>query len=249
LILTEGVIRPISDKKSGIRHKIVQRGLAKSVVKFFLHIPAVTTQKTPLRSPNYQHVQLNQPSKMKFLLGFLVAGAVLVSPVLAQVPVGPNSIKLGKVSVSAPTTPEFQVTGGQNKRYQLGKWLEFEIPYDTVPDEIDELTFRFTAAVEGRLLVGEVTYVNIAKGKDHYAVMYLSPKAINKLTGGKPLSSAGVENVWVTVERQGQVLGKEQLKPGNPRNLPQLTGLILNKNQTPFGPLYYDRYEEIKPTR
>ena len=167
-------------------------------------------------------------------------------PAFAQVPIGPNSIKVGKVLVSAPTTPEFQVTGGQNKRYQLGKWLEFEVSYDTIPEIIDELTFRFTALVEGKLLVGDVTYQAISKGKDHYAVMYISPKGIAGLTQGKALSGAAVENVWVTIERQGQILGKESFKPGEPKNQQKITGLILNKNQTPFAPLYYDRYEEIK---
>jgi hypothetical protein len=209
---------------------------------------AVTTQKTPLLSPNYQLVQLNQPSKMKFISGFLVAAAVLVVPAFAQVPVTPASIKLGKVAVSAPSTPEYQITGGQNKRYTLGKWLEFEVNYDTIPELIDELTFRFTASVEGKLLVGDVTYQAISKGKDHYAVMYISPKGIAGLTQGKPLSGAAVENVWVTVERQGLVLGKESFKPGVAKNQQQITGLILNKNQTPFAPLYYDRYEEIKST-
>ena len=41
----------------------MQPGLAKWGAKFFLHMEAVTTQKTPLLSPNYQLVQLNQPSK------------------------------------------------------------------------------------------------------------------------------------------------------------------------------------------
>jgi hypothetical protein len=184
---------------------------------------------------------------MKFISGFLVAVAALVVPAFSQgVPVGPNSIKVGKVMVSAPTTPEYQVTGGQNKRYTLGKWLEFEVQYDTIPELIDELTFRFTASVEGKLLVGDVTYQAISKGKDHYAVMYISPKGIAGLTQGKPLTGAAVDNVWVSVERQGQVLGKESMKPGVPKNQQQITGLILNKNQTPFAPLYYDRYEEIK---
>jgi hypothetical protein len=124
--------------------------------------------------------------------------------------------------------------------------LEFEVGYDTIPDLIDELTFRFTAAVEGKLLVGDVTYQAISKGKDHYAVMYISPKGIAGLTGGKPLTSAAVENVWVQIERQGQVLAKASLKPTPAKNQQQITGLILNKNQTPFAPLYYDRYEEIK---
>ena len=29
-------------------------------------------------------------------------------------------------------------------------------------------------------------------------------------------------------------------------NLPQVTGMVLNKTQTPFAPLYWDRYEAIK---
>jgi hypothetical protein len=184
---------------------------------------------------------------MKTLSLFVVGLAALTFSANAQVPVGPGSIKLGKVEVSAPSTPEYQVTGGQNKRYKLGKWIEIEIPYDTVPEEIDELTFKFTALIEGKLLDGEVSYVNIAKGKDHYAVMYVSPKAIDKLTGGKVLSPASISNVWVEVNKQGQVLGKESYKAGNPPNAKHETGMLLNKNQTPFAPLYYDRYEEIRP--
>jgi hypothetical protein len=184
------------------------------------------------------------------LLSLLLGGLMAVSvAAYAQVPVGPGSIKLGKIEVSAPSTPEFQVTGGQNKRYTLGKWLEFEVAYETVPDEIDELTFRYTALIAGKLLDGEVTYVNIGKGRNKYAVMYLSPKSIEKLTGGKPLTSAGVENVWVEVNRQGQVLARESLRNTPQPNLPRVSGMLLNKNQTPFAPLYYDRYEEIKLAR
>jgi hypothetical protein len=28
--------------------------------------------------------------------------------------------------------------------------------------------------------------------------------------------------------------------------IPALSGLVLNKNETPFAPLYWDRYEQIK---
>jgi len=28
--------------------------------------------------------------------------------------------------------------------------------------------------------------------------------------------------------------------------LPQISGFVLNKNETPFAPLYWDRYEQIK---
>jgi len=186
---------------------------------------------------------------MKTITFALLSLAALASSAFAQAPVGPTSIKLGKVEISAPSTPEYNITGGQNKRYKLGKWLEFEIAFDTVPEEIDELTFKFSALIENKLLDGEVTYVNIAKGKDHYAVVYVSPKSIEKLTGGKPLAPASIGNVWVEVTRQGQVLGRASFKPGTAPNLPHVAGMVQSKEKTPFAPLFYDRYEEIKSTR
>jgi hypothetical protein len=182
------------------------------------------------------------------ILSLLVAGfAALSLSANAQVPVSSNSIKLGRVEISAPSTPEYQITGGQNKRYKLGKWIEIEIKFETVPEEIDELTFKFTALIENKLLDGDVSYVNINKGAEHYAVMYISPKSIEKLTGGKPLTGAGIGNVWIEVTKQGQVLGKEAYKNSAQPNVTHVTGMLLNKNQTPFAPLFYDRYEEIKP--
>jgi len=167
----------------------------------------------------------------------------------AQSLVGPGSVKLGKVTVEAPTSPEYQVTGGPTKRSKNEKWLEFEVEYATLPEEIDELTFKFSALIEKKLLTGEVTYANILKDKNHFAVMYISPKGIARLTGGKPLTGAGIENVWVEVSRQGQILDKGSFKPGNPPNVQQVAGLVLKKDDTPFAPLFFDRYEAIKQQR
>lgn len=181
-------------------------------------------------------------------LSFLAALALSVS-VQAQAPVGPGSIKIGKVQVAAQNTPQFQLQGGETKRYEVKKWLEFEVNYDTAPEVIDELTFKFIALVEKKLLEGDVTYGDISKGKDHYAVMYISPKSLERLTGGKPFTPASLENVWVEISRQGQVLAKESLKPGAQPNVPRLAGMVLPKDQTPFAALYYDRYEAIKRSR
>lgn len=166
----------------------------------------------------------------------------------AQAPVTAASIKLGKVMPAVVKSPEFQLSSGPQKRSKPADWLEMEIDFETKVD-IEELTFKFTVLFEKKLLDGEVTYVNIAKDKNHYAVMYISPKGIEKLTGGKPLTGASIENVWVDVNVQGQSLDKASFKTGTVPNAAKLTGLLLNKNQTPFAPLFYDRYEEIKPTR
>jgi hypothetical protein len=190
---------------------------------------------------------------MKSFSIIALVSLALVGAGFAQSPVGPGSVKLGKVSPSVVKTPEYQIVGGENKRFRNREWLELEVEYATQPEEIDELTFKYTVLLEGNhLLDGEVTYVNIPKDREHYAVMYIPPRALEKITGGKPLSPASIVNVWVEVTHSGQALDKPaSFKPSpalNAINLPHTTGLILTKDQTPFAPLYYDRYEAQKPS-
>jgi hypothetical protein len=187
---------------------------------------------------------------MKILLFSILAVGVLATEVLAQapVPVGPGSVKLGKVDPEAIKSPEYQIVGGPQRRSKTGTWLEIEVAYETKLEEIDELTFTYYALVAGKLLKGAVTYVSIPKGREHYAVMYVAPRMLEKLTAGKPFGPADIQNVWVSVDHQGQIIDQAAVKAMALVNLPQLTGL-LNKNETPFAPLFYDRYEAIKLQR
>jgi hypothetical protein len=186
---------------------------------------------------------------MKIAYFSLLATLGLCAPAFCQAPFQPGDLKVGKVEVGAPNTPEFQITGGQTKRYKLGKWIEMEVSYDT-KKPVEELTFKYTIQIEGKLLDGDVTYAAINEGKDHYAVMYVSPKAIDALTGGKALTPAAINNVWVDVMKAGQKMSPTvSMKPGPIPNLPHVSGLVLNKDETPFAPLYYDRYETIKNVR
>ena len=180
----------------------------------------------------------------------LLAITALGLHALAQSPVGPGSVKLGKVQPAVVKTPEFNLTSGPVKRSKNADWLEVEVEYETTMN-IPELTFKYTMQIEGKLLDGEVTYVAVAKDKEHFAVMYVSPKAIKELTGGKALTSGSIENVWVDALSQGQKLDPKtaQFKGGAPKNVAHVTGFVLRKDQTPFAPLFYDRYEEIKAAR
>lgn len=186
---------------------------------------------------------------MKSLLSSLAVAAALSVAAYAQVPLGPGSVKLGKVQPAVVKTPDFQLTSGPQKRSKAQDWLEVEVEFETAPETIAELTFKYTILLEKKLLDGEVTHVSIPKGKDHFSVMYVSPRAIERLTGGKPLTAGSIENVWVEATYQGQRLGITSHRPGAIPNAPHLTGLVLNKNETPFAPLFYDRYEAIKAAR
>jgi hypothetical protein len=54
----------------------------------------------------------------------------------------------------------------------------------------------------------------------------------------------------VQVLQQGAVKDELSLARARPQwfaALPAVSDLVLNKNETPFAPLYWDRYEQIKP--
>ncbi|MDB6155036.1 MAG: hypothetical protein JWL90_3489 [Chthoniobacteraceae bacterium] len=192
------------------------------------------------------------PKKSPSMKLFLFCAATLTSLTLnglAQAPVGPGAVKLGKVLPAVVKTPEFQITGAQNKRYKLGEWLEVEVEFETKLEDIDELTFKYTMLVEKKILDGEVTYVNIPKGREHYSVMYVAPRSLEKLAGGKAITASAIENVWVEVSHNGLVLDKVSLRPTAIPNAQHISSLVLNKNETPFAPLYFDRYEAIKKSR
>jgi hypothetical protein len=194
---------------------------------------------------------------MKILSLSLLAIAALVTETFGQAPavVGPGSVKITKVEIAGVKTPEYMINGGPQKRSKTGTWLEVEVAFETKVEDIDELTFNYKVLIEKTLIDGNVTHVNIPKGTEHYSVMYISPRSLEKLVNGKTFTAAAIGNAWISVSRQGQVLDgpqanpKAAYKPTAMPNLPQVAGLLLNKNDTPFAPLFYDRYEAIKANR
>ncbi len=186
---------------------------------------------------------------MKSILISAVTALAFVYQASAQAPIGPGAVKINKVQPAVVKTPEIQFTGGTKKRSTPGDWLEVEVEFEVKAEEIDELTFAYTIMVENKLLDGTVTHVNIPKGRDRYSIMYVAPRTLEKLTGGRPLSPASIQNAWVIITRQGQQLAAEAFKPGPIPNLQHMAGVVLNKGETPFAPLFYDRYEAIRATR
>lgn len=183
---------------------------------------------------------------MKTLSFSVCAALTFALHATAQVPIGPGALKIGKIKAEIVKTPDFTIKTGPEKRSKVGDWVEVEVEFETKAEEIDEITFQYTIMVENKLLDGQVTHVNIPKGREHYSVMYVSPRALEKLSGGKAVTAGNIQNVWITASKQGQVIDREAIKKVEIPNLPHLTGLVLNKMETPFAPLYFDRYEAIK---
>lgn len=178
-------------------------------------------------------------------LGFLAAGA---SAQTLATPVTMKNIKLNKISPSVLPTPEYTVNIA-NKRSEALKWFEIEVEFEVNGIElVDELTFQYTVMINNKLCPGEVTHVNIPKGNNRYSVMYISPRSLDRITGGKALNAGMVENIWVKVSKSGQLLGQIELKKGPLPNLQQMPDQLVKKSETPFQVLWWDRYEAVKNT-
>jgi len=159
--------------------------------------------------------------------------------------------QLTKITKNLVTTPQFAYTGAQQyPTNQRDRWLEVEVEFNAAPDFTDELTFKYFILMNGKLLTGEVTHVSVAAGRGNRSVMYVSPRALARFAGNGGVTSNSIQNIAVQITQKGAIKDELSFARGPAQwyaGLPALPGFVLNKNETPFALLYWDRYEQIKP--
>ncbi|HEY2710982.1 MAG TPA: Amuc_1102 family pilus-like protein [Chthoniobacterales bacterium] len=166
---------------------------------------------------------------------------------LAQSP--PKEFRILKISRDLITTPQFSYSGAEQHRDMHNRWLRVEVQFSATPDFTDELTFKYYIAIGGKVLTGEVTHVHILAGRELYSVMYVPPHALGHFLQNRPPNTNSIENIAVQILQKGEV--KDELSLVRSRvdwydSLPMLSGFVLDKNETPFAPLFWDRYEQLK---
>jgi hypothetical protein len=163
------------------------------------------------------------------------------------------------------TTPDYNFSfGPKGKKVSKNKdFLEVEVSFDWQPRQkkpefLDEVTINYYILLnnksrenpQGTLLTGSVTHVAIPQSKGLNSVMYVSPRTLERFFEGKTPNSAssGVVDVGVTITQQGQLVAESSWKGKGQwwSTLQQVSGYVLNKNETPFAPLAWDYYEAIK---
>ena len=159
---------------------------------------------------------------------------------------------LTKITPHLLTTPKFPYAGAQqHPTNQNDRWLEVEVEFAAGPAFTEELTLKYFILLNGRLLTGEVTHAGILAGRGKRSVMYVSPKGIGACLNNAPVSMNSVQNIAVQILRKGAVEDEMSMKRVAAQwyaTMTQLTGLVLNKNETPFASVYWDRFEQIKPS-
>lgn len=200
-----------------------------------------------------------QPLPRRSIIAPLIAQALMLCcaahSVFAQGATGATGqagqYQVTKITRNFITSPQFTYTGAEQfAANQRDRWLEVEVEFTSTAEFADELTLRYYILVNGQLLTGEVTHTNVSGGRDNRSVMFVPPHALARVMANRPIAPNSVQNIAVQIVQGGAVKNEGSLVRAAPewyKGLPALSGLVLNKNETPFAPLYWDRYEQIKP--
>lgn len=161
-----------------------------------------------------------------------------------------SDFRITRISRDLLTSPQYNYSGAENLHESHERWIKVDVQFSAFADFTDEVTFKYFVLLGGKVLTGEVTHVNVRPGKELYSCIYLPPHSIARILGNRPPSANSVENVAVQIVAKGEVKDEFSLARAAAQwyaSAPAVTGLLLNKNETPFAPLFWDRYEQIKP--
>ena len=162
-----------------------------------------------------------------------------------------GAFQVSKITQKLITTPQYSYNGAeQYQANQRDPWLEVEVEFTATAEFSDDVTFKYFVLLNGKVLTGEVTHTSIAAGRGLRSVIYVSPKVLARFNGNRPIAANTIQNIAVQIVQQGAVKDEASLTRAAAQwytALPQIPGFLLNKNETPFAPLYWDRYEQIKP--
>lgn len=184
------------------------------------------------------------------LLPLGLAISLLCPSVFAQNQ-APNEFQLTRITRNLITSPVFNFSGAED--FPLadnpGRWVEIEAEFASVPELTEELTFKYFVLFNGKLFAGEVTHIDIPAGRQNRSVMYMTPQTVTRYMGNRLLNPNAVQNAAVQIWQKGSLKSELSLNRAPARwyaALPAITGFLLNKNETPFAPLYWERYPRIK---
>lgn len=203
-----------------------------------------------------------------------VAAGLGVSSATAQESRAEKLVDIKPPSIQAQQTPDIKAAGVKDKRWKPKDWLEFEVPFiasaprNAKPNftSFEMLTFKFYLFLanpdkdKNRILTAEVNHVNVPVNEPMASVVYLSPTAILSLTGSPRIAPNAVTFWAVEVTYDGKTVGflsSEGKSPSDPKAEwwkapsapPAVPGVLKNKMETPFAPLWGDYHAEVQSAR
>ena len=198
--------------------------------------------------------------------------SITLAAFIVALSVGSASGQAAKVLGDKPTfddipSPEFG--GVKNKAFKPKDWLEIEtklnisLSPEPATKTCDKITVKWYIAVKNAeksgtflLFTKDIDYVNVPVSEEVYCSVYLSPSSIKRLTGFDRAGKSAVEYVGYEVLINGEKFAQETSK-GKPGWWAAASDKIsrsdkvplLNKAETPFAPMWWDRYAEVSVER
>jgi hypothetical protein len=187
---------------------------------------------------------------LAFRLGLVSASLLLPTLALAQARAA-KEFQITRITRNFVATPQFTYAGAEAFPVDTReRWLQVGAEFTAAPPVTDELTVKYFVLFNGTLFASEVTHTNVLAGRERRSVIYMPPRTVARFTpASRPLGPNSVQNIAVQIVQQGTVKDELNLNRAPAQwyaSMPQVSGLLLNKNETPFAPLYWDRYEQIK---
>ena len=201
---------------------------------------------------------------------FLPRNALSVAAIaaFAVMSMGSASGQASKVLGEKPVfddLPSPQFSGGKEKSFKPKDWLEIEtkLKVSLSPEPpsktCEKLTVKWYIAVKNPdkagtmlLLTKTVEHVNVPLEEDIYCSVYLSPGSLKHLTGSDKGGKTAVEYVGYEVLVNGEKKVEESNKgkagwwnAASDKISRSESVPLLNKNETPFSNMWWDRYAEI----
>jgi hypothetical protein len=164
-------------------------------------------------------------------------------------------------------SPEF--SGGKQKAFKPKDWLEIEtklkISLSPEPKSktCEKLTVKWFIAVKNPekagsmlLLTKDIEHVNAPLDEEIFCSVYLSPASIKRLTGSDKGGKNAVEIVGYEVLINGEKVATETSKfkagwwnAASDKISRSESVPLLNKSETPFSTMWWDRYAEVAGDR
>jgi hypothetical protein len=176
----------------------------------------------------------------------------------------------GEVSnITFDNIPSPEVSSGKSKTFKPKDWLEVEagikLPATNAEQKkigfIDQVTVKWYVAMknpDGKgfiKLSKTINHINVPIEEEIFSSVYMSPSALKRLTGNDKASKGAVEAVGVEVlvngEKVAQAAQKQKDGWWQSGSLSDQSDKfpLLNKDETPFQMLWWDRYAEIQKER
>lgn len=198
--------------------------------------------------------------------------SISASAIIACLSIGSAFGQAAKVTAEKPEydslqSPEF--SGGKQKGFKPKDWLEIEVKLkvELAPEPksmtCDRVTVKWYIAVKNPeksgsmlLLTKDIDYVNIPLNEEVYCSVYLSPASIKRLTGSDRAGKGVVEAVGYEVLVNGEKKAEDTTKfkagwwnTASDKISRSDTVPLLDKTETPFDNMWWDRYAEVGKDR